>query len=219
MVKPVFKFNVVFLSLLVLVFAVIFQPISSAKAVESEGEFEVNEKQLDLALEIAESDLTQTTIVKDGLLVMKYDSYKEANVSKQAFKRFSQLVDVVNSDINKGIVVAKGSINDVLNTHPEVKDVESSKVTDVRDGEISTKIVVRSGYVLMSNSETNKAIKIVAAAGAIASFAAVFLITMPAAAIVATAAGFIGAGLNLCNWNNKGIMLRKLGFWTCTPRF
>lgn len=209
-----FKLNVVFLSLLALVFAVVFYPVSNVQAVESEGELKVDEKQLDLALEIAESDLTQTTVVKNGLLVMKYDSYKDADVSKQAFKRYSELVSTVNGYINKGIVVAKGNINDVLNTHPDIKDAESSEVTK---GEVSTKITVKSGYVKMNNSETNKAIKIVAAAGAIASFAAAFLITMPAATIVAAAAGFIGAGLNLCNWNNKGVMLRKVVFWTCVP--
>lgn len=202
------------LSLLALVFAVVFYPVSNAKAVESEGELNFNEKQIDLALEIAESDLTQTTVVKDGLLTMKYASYKEANVSKQAFKRFNEFVNVVNDYINKGIVVAKGNINDVLDTHPDVKDAKSPKVIS---GEISTKITVKSNYVKMNNSETNKVIKIVAAAGAIASFAAALLITLPAAAIVAAAAAVIGAGLGLCNWNDRGVVLRKVVFWTCLP--
>lgn len=210
------KINIICLSLLALVFAMVSYPISSANALEI-GESEINEKQLDLALEISESDLTETTVVKNGKLVLKYDSYKKANVSKETFKRFNKLVGVVNGYIKDGIVVPKGNINDVLNTHPDMKAVDNS--TEVKNGDISTKITVKKDFVRMNNSETNKAIKIISAAGAVAAFAAAFLLTIPIAGIVAAAVGFIGAGLNLCNWNDRGVDIRKVvNWWVCVPR-
>ncbi|MCP3738039.1 hypothetical protein [Rossellomorea sp. BNER] len=220
------KFSILGLSLL-LIFSFVSSPIAQANEIRTavdgtgyEGSYEINEHQLDLALEIAKSDLEETTVVnKNGILSMKYDSYKEANISEEAFDRFSQLVGITNGYIKNGQAVGKGTINDVLISY---NDIENKRlIEESRNGDLITpNLYIRSNIVIMNNSETNKAIKVISFGGAVAAFAAVFLITIPAAAIIAAAAGVIGSGLALCNWNDKGVILTKYSSmgWACRAR-
>ncbi|MGM0715270.1 hypothetical protein [Brevibacillus parabrevis] len=49
---------------------------------------QMDDRDLDLLLEIAKSDLEEKTFVKDGIVVNGYSNSKEAGVSQAAFEEF-----------------------------------------------------------------------------------------------------------------------------------
>ena len=82
--------------------------------------------------------------------------------------------------------------------------------------------------IWLSNKETNKVVKLLAGtAGALtlaAALQAIGVITVGGAAatgIAAALAGFGGAALDMCNWNDKGVSIKiiKIGWGVvCLPR-
>lgn len=78
--------------------------------------------------------------------------------------------------------------------------------------------IIGTNYFKLTNSDVSKVNKVINFGGSAASLAALLGISLGVGAIVFAAAQFLGAGLNVCNWYDKGVYIRKVGkVWTCYP--
>ncbi|WP_319931973.1 hypothetical protein, partial [Xenorhabdus santafensis] len=73
-------------------------------------------------------------------------------------------------------------------------------------------------HFYLSSSDLSKINKVIAFGGSASALAAALGVAVGVAAPILAAAAFLGAGLNLCNWNDKGIILKHINnMWSCTP--
>lgn len=168
----------------------------SSKDVDGKKVYSNSDADIDILLEIVESDLEEKAVInKDGTVSNYYSSATEAGVSEKAFQEFEKMLEKVNTDVKAGIIQFGNSLFDYT-----VKDPE----------------VAAQAYYCFSDSQVQKALKVIRAGGAVAAVAAAlgYVPAWVAAGFVALAA--IG---DLCNWNNNGMCILFVGTqpMSCIP--
>ncbi|WP_226530790.1 hypothetical protein [Metabacillus niabensis] len=190
--------------------------------ITSSGDYVVNvsisDEQLNLALEIAESNLEESTVInKDGTIKLEINNAKKANVSQKAFKAYKKFIKEANAQIKEGEIVAS--------LLPETNLITFKEKDSIVESEISPMFtVIGSGFYKLTNSDVAKLKKVIAYGGGAASLAAALKLNVKVAAVVAAGAIYLNASIDLCNWNDKGIYMKRTmltppptGSWTCWP--
>ncbi|MEG7380372.1 hypothetical protein V5785_13800 [Bacillus subtilis] len=151
---------------------------------------------LDLALEIANSDLEEKAIVNDqGLAENYYKNAKEANVSEKAYNEFNAVLENLNAGIESGQYTLGENLSDI--NFPE------------KNGDVS-----QQGVWFISHSKASKAQKLIAGGAGVALLASELGLPV----LVASGLAMLAAGTGLCDWNDKGFYIINVGsMWTCTP--
>ncbi|KXY40011.1 hypothetical protein AT268_28050 [Bacillus cereus] len=167
----------------------------------------ITDENFNIALEIAESDLEETTIKNsDGTLSSSYQNELEAGVSKEVFVTYLKVLESFNYEIQKGnLEVGNG-----------LKDLKFKDQNSIKDIQYVSSLGVNFYY--LTNSDLGKVNKILGVGGTAAALAGALGITVGLAAPILACAAFLGAGLNACNWFDKGIFIKKTASsWACWP--
>jgi hypothetical protein len=155
---------------------------------------ETGDNNLNLAIEIAESQLEEKAIItNDGHVKNYFRNHKKAEVSKEAYRKFESMIIEINKQVDAGQVTLGKSLLDM-----EVNE----------NGLITT---ASSNFI--SHSKAVKAQKLLAAGAGVSLLAAELGLPVVVASGLAAIAGIIGA----CDWNDKGFYLIKVKVWTCAP--
>ncbi|HBZ79884.1 MULTISPECIES: hypothetical protein [Brevibacillus] len=167
---------------------------------------QIDDRDLDLLLEIAKSDLEEKTFVKDGIVVNGYSNSKEAGVSQEAFEEFEKMISFANNEIKKGnMIVGKN----ILDTKADIINTNSSKACSSKQ---STKNIQPMAFYLEYYVSASKATKIgKALAAGIGGAALASYLKLPAA-VAAVLTALYGAN-ELCNWDGNGYTL----YYVITP--
>ncbi|MDG3074747.1 hypothetical protein [Bacillus halotolerans] len=176
------------------------QPLTEEEFTEKYGtptDLSEDNTDLDLAFEIANSDLEEKAIVNNkGLAENYYKNAKEANVSEKAYNEFNAVLKNLNDGINSGQYTLGENISDI-------HFAESS-------GDVSQK-----GSWYISHSKASKATKLIAAGAGVALLASELGVPV----LVASGLAALSAGVGLCDWNDKGFYIMYIGnVWTCVPK-
>lgn len=215
---------IIFFSISALLFSIIFVPgQASAEALDDDmlenyEELEIpyiSEENLEIALEIAESDLEEKAVFINGEFENYYTNYEEANVSENAFNVFNESLILVNQELRNKNLITYGNLAD-LNVKLG-KDKKTGEVIYQPMYSVSTKWY---GQVLsISKSEAAKITRILNSGGA---FTALYgaLGGGIIAGLFAATLYTLGAAGDLCNWYGKGYKVHRAwngSFW-CTPK-
>ncbi|MEJ8548302.1 hypothetical protein [Brevibacillus borstelensis] len=82
--------------------------VPSAHAEQQETDYD-----LELLLEIAQSNLEEKTTVQNGVIVNGFKNHKEAGVSKEAFEKFEKILSFTNDEIKRGNIPIGKNILDI----------------------------------------------------------------------------------------------------------
>lgn len=153
-----------------------------------------NNKDIDVLLEIVNSDLEEKAVInEDGTVSNYYSSAAKAGVSKEAFQEFELILVSINEEVKAGNIEFGEGLFDAK----------------VHEPEVTTK-----SMWCFTNSQVSKALKLIAAGAALATIAAALGVT------AFIAAGFVTlyALGDLCNWCDQGLCIMNVGtIWTCIP--
>ncbi|WP_319940955.1 hypothetical protein, partial [Xenorhabdus littoralis] len=172
-------------------------------------DIKVTDENSQIGIEIAKSDLEETTIIDEkGLVKSVYTKAEQAGVSEKAYQTYLQTLDFFNTEIKKGTMkIGKGLT--IVSYDPTMMKI-SKGVSEVK--------VFGTTHFHLSNSDLSKINKVIAFGGSASALAAALGVAVGIAAPILAATAFLGAGLNLCNWNDKGIILKHINnMWSCTP--
>lgn len=172
-------------------------------------DIKITDENSQLGIEIAKSDLEETTIINEkGLVKSAYINAEQAGVSEKAYQTYLQTLEFFNNEIKKGTMkIGKGLT--ILSYEPTMLKI-SKDVNEVK--------VFGTTHFYLSSSDLSKINKVIAFGGSASALAAALGVAVGIAAPILAATAFLGAGLNLCNWNDKGIILKHINnMWSCTP--
>lgn len=186
---------------------------------------EISDENLELALEIAKSDLEEKSIFLNGQFKNFYDNHVDANVSQEAFDVFNDSLIVLNNAIKKGELTISGDIKDIQVNEELQTDIQGEILNPEEMIIIPTFTVTNEWYgqvISISADEASKIQKVLAAGGGVTGLIAI--LTGIGTIWATTLAALYGVG-ELCNWNNNGYYVHRshfgLGFtkptW-CTPK-
>ncbi|WP_338554263.1 hypothetical protein [Paenibacillus sp. KS-LC4] len=172
---------------------------------------EITDENLEIALEIANSDLEETAVFINGGFDNFYKDYESANVSKVAFDKFNETLIAINKQVEDGIFITNGSLLDL-----QINNEADDTIIDM----VQPSFTVETewyGHVLFINaSEASKIQKVLAAGGGAAGIAT----ALGGISAVWAAALFFLYGIGeICNWNNNGYYVHQpwVGPVWCTP--
>lgn len=153
-----------------------------------------NNKDIDVLLEIVNSDLEEKAVInEDGTVSNYYSSAAKAGVSKEAFQEFESTLGYINKEVRAG----------------NIKFGEGLFDAEVKEPEVTTK-----SMWCFTNSQVTQALKLIQAGAAVATVAS--FLGVP----TWVAAGFfvLYAAGDLCNWCDMGFCIFNVGsLWWCTP--
>jgi len=154
-----------------------------------------NDTDIDVLLEIVNSDLEEKAVInEDGTVSNYYSSAAKAGVCKEAFQEFELMLVSINEEVKAGNIKFGEGLFDAKVHEPEV--------------------MTKSGVWCFSNSQVSKALKLITAGAALATIAAALGVTPWVAAGFAALYAMGG----LCNWCDNGLCIINLGsVWTCMP--
>lgn len=169
----------------------------------------INDENYQLGIEIAQSNLEETTIIDEkGFVKSAYINAEQAGVSEKAYQAYLQTLNFFNVEIKKGTIKMDKGLT-IVSYEPAKMEFEKN-VNRVK--------VFGTTHFYLSNSDLSKVNKVIAFGGSASALAAALGVAVGVAAPILAAAAFLGAGLNLCNWNDKGIILAHINnMWSCTP--
>jgi hypothetical protein len=171
----------------------------------------INDENYQLGIEIAQSNLEETTIIDEkGFVKSAYINAEQAGVSeKKAYQAYLQTLDFFMLKLKKKGTIKMDKGLTIVSYEPAKMEFEKN-VNRVK--------VFGTTHFYLSNSDLSKVIKVIAFGGSASALAAALGVAVGVAAPILAGAAFLGAGLNLCNWNDKGIILAHINnMWSCTP--
>jgi hypothetical protein len=161
---------------------------------------EVKDFNYEIAIEIADSQLEEQTIVKsDGTLASGFKNSNDAKVSKEAFERYEQALKELNAQIQLGNISFGSNVFEMKVTEQYIEGENNLTKT-----------------YLISNSKANKAMKILTVAGGALGVVAL----VGGGFAVAVAAALVGLGvavIAMCNFNDRGFVLITGASPMCVP--
>lgn len=181
-------------------------------------EIDITEENFETALEIAQSDLENSIYVgNDGKFKTTFTDHQSANVSKETFDIFLKTLDILNQALEEGLIYIENpdlGLNGIGLPNFDIQD----SINDKNNVVTPMFKVIGTYYYKLSNSDVKKINKIIKTGGSAIALASALGISTGVAVIVFAAAQFLGALLDLCNWYDKGIYIRKIGkSWACWP--
>lgn len=173
---------------------------------------ETNTKNQDAVfLEITKSNLEEKSFLANGKVHNFYKTPEEANVSKEAFDKFNQMVEFINTEIDKGTINMGSNIKEI--TIPNDPKYSSSQHTPANPNLINTDIntvdlSLYNSYSISASKATQIGKALAYGIGA-AGLASEFGLPL----VVASALVYLYGANEVCNWNNKGYTVYYLKVW------